>query len=74
MEPILFRRIYEYSSVSTTEAAYIIGGSSTKEIIAEFKSDSWRQFGTLSKGRYYHGSIKMGNEFMVIGGYSSDGR
>ena len=64
----------EYSSVSTSEAAYIIGGPYSNGIIAEFKNDSWRQFGTLSKGRYVHGSIKMGNEFMVIGGYSSDNR
>ena len=74
MELILFRRMEEYSSVSTSEAAYIIGGYYTAEIIAEFKNDSWRQFGTLSKGRHVHGSIKLDDEFMVIGGYSSDGR
>ena len=67
--------MYQYSSVSTSEAAaYIIGGAKTTEIISEFKDGNWSQFGTLSKGRYVHGSIKMGNEFMVIGGYSSDRR
>ena len=30
--------------------------------------------GTLAKGRHYHGSIKLRNDIMVIGGYSSDGR
>ena len=71
--PILFRRIQEYSSVSTSEAAYIIGGPFSMKIIAEFKNGNWRQFGRLSKGRYAHGSIKMDDEFMVIGGLSSGG-
>ena len=30
--------------------------------------------GTLANGRYYHGSIKLGNDVMVIGGTSSDWR
>ena len=71
---ILFRRIQEYSTASTSEAAYIIGGPFTSDIIAEFKNGNWRQFGTLSKGRSVHGSIQMGNEYMVIGGSSSDKR
>ena len=71
---ILFRRIQEYSAVSTSEAAYVIGGIYTMDIIAEFKNGNWRQFGTLSKGRACQGSIKIGNEYMVIGGYSSDNR
>ena len=62
----------EYSTVSSSEAAYFIGGSQTRELIAEFKNGNWRQFGTLSIGRQAHGSIKIGNEFMVIGGFSSD--
>ena len=70
---IIFRRIYAYSTVSTSTAAYIIGGNASdrKDIITEFKNDSWLQFGTLTKGRYYHGSISMGERFMVIGGLSS---
>ena len=71
---ILFRKIQEYSAVSTSEAAYVIGGYHTEDIIAEFKNGNWRQFGTLSKGRCVHGSIKMDDEFMVIGGYSIDSR
>ena len=71
---ILFSRIQEYSAVSTSEAAYIIGGSNTRDIIAEFKAGNWRQYGTLSKGRKCHESIQMGDEYMVIGGYSTDGR
>ena len=73
-----FSRIYGYSTASTSEAAYIIGGvytnSATANIVAEFKNDSWRQMGTLAKGRGWHGSITLENAVMVIGGYSSDGR
>ena len=71
---IIFSRIWSYSTASTSEAAYIIGGAYTRNIIAEFKNDSWRQMGTLAKGRRLHGTIQLGNEVMVIGGYNSDGR
>ena len=76
-----FRGICQYSTAFTSEAAYIIGGvypeymngeiigENTGQIIAEFKNDSWRRFGTLSKGRANHGSISIGKEFMVIGGW-----
>ena len=63
-----------YSTASTSNAAYFIGGQYTREVIAEFKNDSWRQLGTLTKGRERHGSISLGDETMVIGGYSSDSR
>ena len=63
-----------YSTASTSNAAYFIGGAYTKEVIAEFKNDSWRQLGTLTKGRERHASISLGTETMVIGGSSSDSR
>ena len=56
------------------KAAYIIGGFYTRHIIAEFKDGTWRQSGTLAKGRYSHGSIALENDVMVIGGSSSDDR
>ena len=71
---IILSSIYAYSTASTSEAAYIIGGGYTGDIIAQFKNDVWSQFGTLSKGRFGHGSISFGNEFMVIGGGSWDNR
>ena len=74
IELIIFSRINGYSTASTSEAAYIIGGYYTKDIIAQFKDDSWRQMGTLAKGRGWHGSIELGNDIMIIGGHSSDGR
>ena len=71
---IIFSRIYSYSTASTSEAAYIIGGIYTRNIIAEFKNDSWRRMGTLAKGRYGHETIQLENEVMVIGGYSYTAR
>ena len=65
--------MYYYSTASTSNAAYFIGGSGTQDVIAEFKNDAWRQLGTLTKGRYGHASISLGDEIMVIGGYSSSG-
>ena len=61
-----------YSTTSTSKAAYLIGGAQTKELIAEFKNDSWRQLGNLTKGRYKHGSITLGTEAMIIGGENDD--
>ena len=71
---IILRTIEGYSTASTSEAAYIIGGRHTRDIIAQFKNDVWSQFGTLAKGRFRHESISFGNEFMVIGGSSLDDR
>ena len=70
---IFFRRVAYYSTASTSDAAYIIGGINTGDIIAEFRKDSWRQMGTLAKGRDSHGSITLNGETMVIGGFSSPG-
>ena len=67
---VVFSYIAFYSTASTSEAVYIIGGSETKDIIAEFKNNSWRQIGTLAKGRSSHGSITLNDETMVIGGIS----
>jgi len=69
----VFRFIGYYSTASTSEAAYIIGGLYTKGIIAEFKNNFWGQLGTLAKGRYAHGSITLNDQAMVIGGNSESG-
>ena len=70
----LLRDLYGYSTASTFDAAYIIGGDSTRDVIAEFKNDTWRQLGSLVKGRRYHASISLYGETMIIGGYSGDQR
>ena len=68
----IFSRIQSYSTASTDDAAYIIGGYDVYNTIAQFRNNQWRNLGSLTKGRYYHGSITIGQETMIIGGYSSD--
>ena len=71
----MFRLISVYSTAATDEAAYIIGGSTGSSYfttIAEFKNDRWRNLGDLTQGRYYHGSISIGQKTMVIGGYTAN--
>ena len=63
-----FSRISGYSAASSTDAAYIIGGSDTPNVVAEFKNDQWTQLEDLSKGRYTHGSITIGAQTMIVGG------
>ena len=65
--------MYGYSTTSTDDAAFIIGGIDVYNAVAEFRNNQWRKIGSLTKGRVYHGSIKVGQETMVIGGNSSDG-
>ena len=67
---IIFSDIYAYSTASTSEAAYIIGGRSTEGVIAEFKNYSWRRMGKLVNGRSHHASITLNDETMVVGGYN----
>ena len=66
----IYLRMYYYSTTQTADAAYIIGGSYSLNVIAEYKNDQWRQIDDLNKGRYYHGSITIGTKTMIIGGTS----
>ena len=64
-----FRGVSYYSTTQTLDAVYIIGGWYTKNIVAEFKNDQWRRLANLNEGRHGHGSITIGGETMIIGGY-----
>ena len=71
----MLRLICAYSTAATDEAAYIIGGSAGSNYfttIAEFKNDRWRNLGDLTQGRYYHGSVSIGQKAMVVGGYTDN--
>ena len=70
----ILRKLYGYSTASTSDAAYIIGGDITPDVIAEFKNDIWRNLGSLVKPRDSHASISLNGETMIIGGYSGDSR
>ena len=58
-----------YSTASTSDAAYIIGGLYSQEIVAEFKDNKWRRLDDLYKGRRLHGSLSVGDQTIIIGGY-----
>ena len=66
-------RINSYSTSSTAQATYIIGGYSSPDrldTIAEFKNNQWSKLGSLSNARWHHGSIRVGDLTMIIGGYA----
>ena len=67
-------RISYYSTASTSDAAYIIGGYDTQNVIAEFKDNQWRQLDNLNKGRDYHGSLSIGDQTIIIGGVAESGK
>ena len=71
---IYISSIRYYSTASTSDAAYIIGGYSTKGIVAEFKDNQWRQLDNLNKGRSFHGSLSVGDQTIIIGGYAGSGK
>ena len=65
---IIFSRISEYSTANSLDAAYIIGGPYTPNLVAEFKNNQWTQLDDLNKGRQSHGSITIGAQTMILGG------
>ena len=66
---VFFDYIYEYSTASTSDAAYIIGGAPRyMETIARFKNYQWSNHGKLYRGRMVHGSISIGDTTFIIGG------
>ena len=72
----MFSYISHYSTASSPEAAYIIGGFNTPDPenrVFEFRDDQWNQLDNLKKGRDGHGSITVGSQTMIVGGYFSSG-
>ena len=68
----ILRRLIDYSTASTVDAAYIIGGDNTRDVIAEFKNGAWRNLGSLVKPRDSQGSISLNGETMILGGYNNN--
>ena len=56
-----------YSSISTTESAYIIGGRGST--VAEFFNYQWLLVGNLKHKRGRHESILIGNKIYIIGNH-----
>ena len=67
---VYLRKIYGYSVASTNEAAFVIGGYGSE--IAKFENNRWSKFGNLQRSRAFHGSITIGTETMIIGGYTNN--
>ena len=65
----MFRRISRFSTANSPDAAYIIGGDPNQNLVAEFRNDQWAQLDDLNKGRYAHGSITVGTQTMIVGGW-----
>ena len=76
---LLHFRIYWYSTTSTDESVFIIGGTSgdypsTVELstIAEYKDGKWRKIGNMAHGRRRSISYIFGSSMKIIGGESPD--
>ena len=69
----IFSEISHYSATQTSEAVYIIGGSQPSNIVAEFKENVWRRLDDLKQGHYWHGSITVGGQTMILGGRGGSG-
>ena len=66
-------RIYGYDTVSTDDGVLVIGGATDGSpyqisTVAEYKDGSWRNIGNLARNRFYHKSIKLGSNIMILGG------
>ena len=57
---------------STEDAAFIIGGydggSYYVSTIAKFQDNQWTKYGDLNIPRRFHGSIRSGDQTIIIGG------
>ena len=66
--------ISHYSTASTNDAVYVIGGWSSIDggvgekvkRIAEFKEGRWTIIGEMEKPRRYHGSISFGGKTLIF--------
>ena len=57
-----------YSTAQSSDSAYIIGGTYSENVIAEFQESQWRRLNELNRPRLRHGSITVGTKTMVVGG------
>ena len=69
-----FNGVFAYSTISTVDAIYIIGGyRPISHIIVEFKNGRWNRMRNLNRPRDSHGSISVDGLTMIIGGNSCVG-
>ena len=66
---IILSYISDYSTAHTDDAIYIIGGGESRFTVAQFKNDQWQKLSNLQRGRHSHGSIKIADQIVIIGGF-----
>ena len=67
---IILSYISDYSTAHTDDAIYIIGGvtGESRSTVAQYKNDQWQKLSNLQRGRHLHGSIKIADQIVIIGG------
>ena len=69
----IFLSVGYYSSVSASDAVYIIGGFNGGDpydsTVAKFTNYNWYKGGELNTGRYSHSSVTYNGITMTVGGY-----
>ena len=69
-----FSELNRFTTAHTSNAVYIIGGEvdgSHSETIYQFTDGKWSEHKTFNQVRSNHGTIKIGDEVMIIGGRGS---
>ena len=64
--------VYGYTTSYTSDTVYIIGGQYTRTTVAQFKKNQWSRLTDLNDGRYWPGSIRIGSQTIIVGGYNHD--
>ena len=77
-----FSFISYYSTVSTIDSAYLIGGctdfvsspgcSEYSTAIVRYIDNEWARVGDLRTGRYKHRSLLVGNRAYIVGGHTQE--
>ena len=70
-EMITLREISCYSTAATATAAFIIGGTYTRKLVAEYRENQWHPLKSLLQGRSHQASIIVDNHMLIIGGWDS---
>ena len=55
----------------TPTTVFVIGGIYTRKVVAQFSKNRWHRLPDLQQQRLNHGSIRMGSQAIVVGGFQS---
>ena len=54
------------------DAVYIIGGATTKNVVAKFQKNKWFRLANLLHGRTGNTAFKIGSQTVILGGVNDD--